>query len=99
MYVATLQAPIHSGFGPQTTPRQVLEGCDLRGSNAVVTGGYSDVGLEISRALAGAGATVIVPAHTAEKARSATSGIAEIELDQMELMDPASIDAFAEKFL
>src|SRR5215472_12743839 len=98
-YVATPQAPIHSGFGPHTTAREVLKGRDLHGTIAIVTGGYSGVGLEITRALAEAGATVVVPARTAEKARTATSGIPRVQLETMELMEPASIDAFAQKFL
>lgn len=60
-YQVTPQQPIHSGFGPQSTAREVLEGYDLSGKIAIVTGGYSGVGLETTRALAEAGATVVVP--------------------------------------
>jgi len=98
-YVPTPQAPIHSGFGPHNNARDVLAGRDLHGTTAVVTGGYSGVGLEVTRALAGAGATVIVPARTEEKARAATLGIPGVELERMELMDPGSIDAFARRFV
>lgn len=72
---------------------------DLQSAVAIVTGGYSGVGLETTRALAEAGATVIVPARSEEKARAATRGIPRIELERMELMDPVSIDAFAQRFL
>ena len=98
-YSATPQLPIHSGFGPEATAREVLKGRDLHGITAIVTGGYSGIGLEITRALAEADATVVVPARSVEKARSATSGIPRVELGSMELMEPASIDAFAQKFL
>ena len=98
-YNATPQLPIHSGFGPEATAREVLKGRDLQGVTAIVTGGYSGIGLEITRALAEAHATVVVPARSAERARSATSGIPRVELETMELMEPASIDAFAQKFL
>jgi hypothetical protein len=37
-YVATRQEPIHSGFGPETTAREVLQGLDLHGTIATVTG-------------------------------------------------------------
>jgi 3-oxoacyl-ACP reductase-like protein len=56
------QAPIHPGFGPPTTAKETLDGIDLSGKVAIVTGGYAGIGLETTRALAEAGATVIVPA-------------------------------------
>ncbi|MBW7459927.1 SDR family NAD(P)-dependent oxidoreductase, partial [Paenibacillus sepulcri] len=95
----TPQAPIPSGFGPQTTAREALGGRDLTGKIAIVTGGYSGIGLETTRALAEAGATVIVPARTPEKARASLSGIPRVELEELDLIDPASIDAFAQRFL
>ena len=98
-YNATPQAPIHSGFGPHTTAREVLRGRDLSGAIAIVTGGYSGIGLETTRALAEAGATVIAPARTPEKARASIDGIRGVELEEMDLIDPVSIDAFAKRFL
>jgi NAD(P)-dependent dehydrogenase (short-subunit alcohol dehydrogenase family) len=64
-----------------------------------VTGGYVGCGLETARALAGAGATVIVPARSADKARAALAGIDRVELETIELGDPATVDAFAARFL
>jgi hypothetical protein len=90
--VASTQAPIHSGFGPTTTAREVLEGIDLTGKFAIVTGGYTGIGLETTRALAEAGATVIVPARTADKARQALSNISRVEQSRLDLLDPSSID-------
>ena len=81
-YRTTPQAPLHSGFGPNTTAREVLRGHDLRGKTALVTGGYSGIGLETTRALAEAGATVIVPARTPEKARASMSGMPRVETEQ-----------------
>ena len=92
-YRTTPQAPIHSGFGPNTTAREVLRGHDLMGKTAIVTGGYSGIGLETTRALAEAGATVIVPARTPEKARASMGGMPRVELEEMDLIDPASVDA------
>ncbi|WP_025706943.1 SDR family NAD(P)-dependent oxidoreductase, partial [Paenibacillus graminis] len=66
---------------------------------AIVTGGYSGIGLETSRVLAEAGATVIVPARTPVKAKAAVSGIPRLELETLDLMDPASIDSFAMRFI
>lgn len=57
----TIQAPIPSGYGPQTTAKEAIGDLDLKGKVAIVTGGYSGIGLETSRVLAEAGATVIVP--------------------------------------
>ena len=62
--MTTKQAPIHSGYGATTTAREVIGERRLDGKVAIVTGGYVGVGLETTRALAAAGATVIVPART-----------------------------------
>jgi NAD(P)-dependent dehydrogenase (short-subunit alcohol dehydrogenase family) len=93
------QTPIHSGFGPTTTAREVLAGIDLRGKVVVVTGGYAGIGLETTRALTEAGATVVVPARTPDRARQALSGIPRVEQGRMDLLDPSSIDSFASEFL
>ncbi|QSQ26557.1 SDR family NAD(P)-dependent oxidoreductase [Pyxidicoccus parkwayensis] len=95
----TKQEPIHSGFGERTTAREVLGDRRLDSAIAVVTGGYTGVGLETTRALVAAGATVIVPARTPDKARSALTGMERVELEQLDLSKPASIDAFTERFL
>jgi NAD(P)-dependent dehydrogenase (short-subunit alcohol dehydrogenase family) len=94
----TKQAPIHSGYGAHTTAREVIGGRRLDGSVAVVTGGYVGVGLQTTLALAAAGATVIVPARTPDKARAALAGSERVELESLDLSDPASIDAFAGRF-
>lgn len=97
--MTTEQRPLKSGFGAKTTAREVLAGRDLSGKIAIVTGGYSGVGLETTRALAEAGAKVVVPARTQAKARTALEGIPGVEIETLELIDPASIDAFATRFL
>jgi NAD(P)-dependent dehydrogenase (short-subunit alcohol dehydrogenase family) len=93
------QKPVGSGFGFSSTAEEVLGGRDLSGKLAIVTGGYAGLGLETTRILSGAGATVIVPARSAEKARANLAGIPRVELASIDLLDPASIDAFAEGFL
>jgi NAD(P)-dependent dehydrogenase (short-subunit alcohol dehydrogenase family) len=93
------QAPIHAGFGPNTTAREALNGRDLGGKTVIVTGGYSGLGLETTRVLAAAGATVIVPARTPAKAHRALREMARVEQGTLDLLDPASIDAFARSFL
>ncbi len=49
------QAPLNSGFDASTTALQALAAKDLRAMTAIVTGGYSGIGLEATRALASAG--------------------------------------------
>ncbi len=95
----TKQAPTHSGYGEATTAREVLADRRLDAVVAIVTGGYVGVGLETTRALAGAGATVIVPARTPDKARAALAGTPRVELETMDLFDPATVDVFAARFL
>ena len=95
----TQQAPLPSGFGMRSTATDVLAGVDLAGRNVIVTGGYSGIGVETTRALAAAGAHVTVPARTPDKARAALAGLANVELAALDLMDPASIDAFARNWL
>lgn len=94
----TRQEPIHSGYGPRSTAREVIGNRRLDGAIAVVTGGYTGVGLETTRALAAAGATVVVPARTPDKARRATSGLDRVEIESLDLSNPRSIDAFAGRF-
>ncbi len=77
----TKQAPIHSGYGERTTAREAVGNRDLNGAIAIVTGGHAGIGIETTRALADAGATVIVGARTLDTARAALAGIARIELD------------------
>jgi NAD(P)-dependent dehydrogenase (short-subunit alcohol dehydrogenase family) len=49
--------------------------------------------------LAKAGAKVIVPARDIEKAKRNLDGIPNVELEELDLANPNSIDTFAEKFL
>src|SRR5262245_58639020 len=97
--MSTPQAPIGSGFGAASTTAEVIRGIDLTGKVAIVTGGYAGLGLETTRTFAAAGAKVIVPARDREKALKKLAGIAGVEIATMDLMDPISIAAFAERFL
>jgi hypothetical protein len=93
------QAPIGSGFGPRTTAGEVLSGIDLSGKLAIVTGGYSGLGLETTRALATAGTQVVVPARQPDAAANALAGVARTEVDTLDLADLDSVRRFAERFL
>jgi NAD(P)-dependent dehydrogenase (short-subunit alcohol dehydrogenase family) len=89
------QHKIGSGFGFHSTADEVLAGIDLSGKLAIVTGGYSGIGLPTTTALAKAGAHVVVPARRPELARRAV----DAEVDELDLSDLASVRAFADRFL
>lgn len=93
--MTTKQVPIGSGFGMRSTAAEVVAGVDLSGKAVLVTGGYSGLGLETVRALAGAGAQVIVGARRPDAAATDLEGIANVAILRLDLSDPASIDAFA----
>jgi NAD(P)-dependent dehydrogenase (short-subunit alcohol dehydrogenase family) len=98
-YNGVLQKPIHSGFDATSTTTDVIQGIDLTGKIAIVTGGNTGIGLETTKTLAAAGASVIVGARDIEKAKNNLHGIANVELAALDLMNPDSIDAFAQKFM
>jgi NAD(P)-dependent dehydrogenase (short-subunit alcohol dehydrogenase family) len=104
--MTTPQHKIGSGFDAQSTADDVLRDIDLSGRLAVVTGGYSGLGLETTRALVRAGAHVVVPARRPDVARSALGDLDRLgdlggsaEVDELDLGDLASVEAFAERFL
>lgn len=94
-----LQHPLGTGFNAQSTTSDVINGINLTGKIAIVTGGNAGIGVETTRTLAAAGATVIVPARDVEKAKKNLEGIKNVGIEAMDIMNPASIDAFAQKFL
>ena len=93
------QKPIPSGFTAHSTAADVIKGIDLTGKTAIVTGGYAGIGLETVRIFVKAGANVVVPARDVNKAARNLQSMPNVTIEEMDLMDPASIDSFAEKFL
>ncbi|SEP53506.1 SDR family NAD(P)-dependent oxidoreductase [Amycolatopsis saalfeldensis] len=93
------QHPIGSGFGPASTVGEVLDGADLTGKLAIVTGGYSGVGIEDVRGLSAAGATVVVPARRVDEAKKALDGVERVEIGELDLADLVSVRAFTDRFL
>jgi NAD(P)-dependent dehydrogenase (short-subunit alcohol dehydrogenase family) len=98
-YEGVLQQPIGSGFNAASTTGDVIKGTDLTGKTAIVTGGNTGIGLETVKTLVKAGARVIVPARDVEKAKTNLQGIAHVEIEELDLIDPDSVDAFTQKFL
>jgi NAD(P)-dependent dehydrogenase (short-subunit alcohol dehydrogenase family) len=98
--ISEQQKPVDSGFGAMNEPAEVLKDIDLGGKVAMVTGGYSGIGLETTRALKEAGARVIVPARRKDVAKSALSGIVESEdILNLDLADPSSAQSFVNEFV
>ena len=95
--MTTPQAPIASPFGMRSTAAEVIAGINLAGKVAMVTGGYSGLGLETVRALVGAGAKVFVGARRPEVAAADLADVVgDVTILKLDLSDPASIDAFAD---
>jgi len=94
-----------ASFGPTTTTEDVLDGIDLTGRIALVTGGSSGLGKETSRALAAHGAQVILTARDVPKGEGVaaeireSTGNANVSVEALELGSLASIRAFAERML
>ena len=94
---------ITSAFGPFTPARQVTEGHDLSGMTAIVTGAATGIGIETARALALAGAEVVIAARKPDLAEAAVADInagapGKASWSMLDLSDFASIRAFTERW-
>jgi NAD(P)-dependent dehydrogenase (short-subunit alcohol dehydrogenase family) len=96
---ASDQYKIGSGFGFRSTAADVVDGIDLTGKLALVTGGYSGIGIETTKALTKAGAFVVVPARRPDTAAEALAGLSSVEVTALDLGDLTSVKAFADGFL
>lgn len=94
------QILVASKFNRKSTGKEVLADINLTGKVAIVTGGYSGIGLETTRALVEKGVKVIVPARSKQKAADNLAGIdGTVEIASMDLSDLQSVQAFANKIL
>jgi NAD(P)-dependent dehydrogenase (short-subunit alcohol dehydrogenase family) len=94
------QVPTNSGFTGRSTGDEVLAGLDLTGRTAIVTGGYSGLGLETTRALARAGARVVVAVRTPEKAADSLASLeGQVETAPLDLSELSSVRDFADQMV
>ena len=92
----TDQQPLDLPFGPKPEPAEIMAGIDLSGKRAVVTGGYSGIGIEAVKALTAAGAEVIIPARRKDVAAEALAGIPNTSVAAMDLADLSSVKTLAD---
>jgi NAD(P)-dependent dehydrogenase (short-subunit alcohol dehydrogenase family) len=89
-------------FGDETTAEEVARSADLRGRLAVVTGASSGIGVETARALALAGADVVLGVRDLVKGRTVARELAadaagKIRLFTLDLRELDSVDSFANR--
>lgn len=88
-------------FGFETTAAEVVDGVDLTGKRAIVTGGASGIGIETARALAQAGADVTLAVRDTDTGTrvaseiAATAGDRPVHVGRLDLSDLSSVAAFA----
>jgi NAD(P)-dependent dehydrogenase (short-subunit alcohol dehydrogenase family) len=85
-------------MAPDTTTDEVLDGIDLTGTTALVTGASAGLGVETVRALASHGASVVGGVRDTAKAEAALGGV-PCELRTLDLADLASVRAFCDGVL
>ncbi len=89
-----------ANFGWESTTDEVLQGIDLKGRRALVTGVSAGLGVETARALVAHGAEVVGTARDLQKAQKATATIREahgdgFSLAELDLANLASVRAAA----
>lgn len=78
---------ITSDFDRDSTATEVVADLDLTGRRYLVTGGYSGIGLETSRALAGAGASVVVAGRDLHRAGAVALELRGLGADRCEPLE------------
>ncbi len=95
---------ITTRFDALSTADDVVEGIDLGGRRAVVTGAASGIGVETARSLARAGAQVTLAVRDTTAGDrtaadiTASTGNADVRVAQLDLLDRASVAAFADSW-
>ena len=97
--ISKLQKPLDSRFNSKTHADEITKDIDLTGKIAIVTGGYSGIGIETTRALINSGAEVIIPAKRSEVAIKNLEGIVSKEnVIEMDLSDLNSVKNFTDGY-
>ncbi len=88
---------ITTPFGAATTAAEVMQGVDLTGRRAVVTGGASGIGVETARALAHAGAEVTLAVRDLAAGEKTAAEIGrDVRVAALDLADPRSVRSFVQ---
>ena len=97
--ISSLQKPISSGFNSKSNAHEITKDVDLNGKIAIVTGGYSGIGLETTRELVSSGAEVVIPAKRSDVAIKNLEGIVPKEnIIEMDLSDLNSVKNFTDGY-
>ena len=97
--ISKLQKPINSGFNSKSNAHEITKDINLNGKIAIVTGGYSGIGLETTRELVSSGAEVIIPAKRPEVAINNLEGVVSKEnIIEMDLSDLNSVKNFTDGY-
>ncbi|MET7552130.1 SDR family NAD(P)-dependent oxidoreductase [Streptomyces sp. NPDC005479] len=92
----------HHTFGATTTATEVIDGVDLHGRRAVVTGASSGIGVETARALAAAGADVTLAVRNTDAGNHVAARLeaelppnsGQLTVGRLDLADRSTVETF-----